>query len=83
MSKTLTIPTVVDALIAKHGGLRAAARAIQINYAYLSRLRSGEKTNPTAATLRKLGLKKVVTYAPLKPMRTVLAFEGDELEMQS
>lgn len=82
MTTKLMIPTVIDALVAKHGGLRAAARAIQINYAYLSRLRSGEKTNPTAATLRKLGLKKVVTYAPLKPMRTFLEFQGESLEFK-
>jgi len=82
MTKSLTIPVVVDALVTKHGGLRAAARAVQINYAYLSRLRTGQKTNPTAAVLRKLGLRKMVVYTPIKPVRTVLEFEGQQLEMK-
>lgn len=47
------------------GSLRIAGRALRINYAYLQRLRSGEKINPTAATLKKLGLRKAVTYTPL------------------
>ena len=75
MSKTLTIPQVIDALVARHGSLRKAARVVQVNYAYLSRLRSEEKTEPTDAVLKKLGLRRVVTYEPLR-MRTVLCF-GD------
>lgn len=46
----------------KHGSLRAAARVLQIDPAYLLRLRDGEKTNPSAVTLRKLKLKKVTWY---------------------
>ena len=46
----------------RHGGLRAAARAIGIDQAYLARLRDGEKINPSDKTLKKLKLKKVVTY---------------------
>jgi hypothetical protein len=53
-------------LEAKHGGLRAAARALDCDAAYLLRLRDGEKRNPSAAMLRKLGLKKVVTYVLAK-----------------
>jgi hypothetical protein len=69
-------------LVERHGGVRAAARVIKVNYAYLSRLRSGEKTNPTDAVLRKLGLRKIVVYAPIKPMRTMLEIEGQRLEMK-
>ena len=47
-----------------YGSLRSAAAALQIDPAYLLRLREGRKTNPSDAVLDKLGLKKVVTYAP-------------------
>lgn len=74
----------VDWLVERHGSLRAAARVVGVNYAYLHRLRTGEKTEPTAAVLRKLGLRRVVTYEPLrkpqvKPMRADLAaiYHGD------
>jgi hypothetical protein len=50
----------------QHGGLRAAARVLRCDAAYLMRLRDGDKTNPSAAMLRKLGLKKVVTYVRTK-----------------
>ena len=50
----------------QHGGLRAAARVLDCDAAYLLRLRDGEKCNPSAAMLRKLGLKKVVTYVRTK-----------------
>lgn len=50
----------------QHGGLRAAARVLNCDAAYLLRLRDGEKRNPSAAMLRKLGLKKVVTYVRAK-----------------
>lgn len=59
----------VNELVEKHGSLRIAGRALRINYAYLARLRSGEKTNPTAATLRKLGLRKIVTYELIRSLR--------------
>lgn len=43
------------------GGLRAVARAIGVDAAYLQRLRDGEKTNPSEAVCKQLGLKKRVT----------------------
>lgn len=49
-------------LAEKHGGLRAAARVLNCDAAYLLRLRDGDKRNPSTAMLRKLGIKKVVTY---------------------
>lgn len=49
-------------LCAKHGGLRAAARAIGLSAPYLLRLRDAEKTNPSDETLRKLGVRKEVRY---------------------
>jgi hypothetical protein len=46
----------------QHGGLRAAATAIGLDAAYLARLRSGHKTNPSDAALAKMGIRKVVKY---------------------
>lgn len=53
----------ISALEAQHGGLRPAARALSIDPGYLKRLRDGEKTNPSAAVLRKLKLCRFVQYA--------------------
>ena len=49
-------------LIAKHGSVRAAARALNMDHAYLYRLKMGEKLNPSKEILRKLGLRKVIYY---------------------
>ena len=52
----------VDALIKKHGQLRAAARAIGLDASYLCRLKNGQagKRLPES-TLQKLGLKRTET----------------------
>jgi len=52
----------VDQVVNQHGGVRKAARALQIDAAYLLRIGKGEKVNPSAAILRKLGLRKVTSY---------------------
>lgn len=52
----------IDELVAKHGSLRAAARVLDIDHGYLSRLRDGSKGEPGAETLRRLGLRRVVHY---------------------
>jgi hypothetical protein len=52
----------IDRLMLQHGGLRAAATAIGLDAAYLSRLRSVHKTNPSDAALAKMGIRKVVKY---------------------
>jgi hypothetical protein len=52
----------VAELVAKHGSVRAAALVLGINYVYLFRLGSGKQSNPGAALLKKLGLRKVVSY---------------------
>jgi len=56
----------IDQLIEQHGTLRAVARVTEIDAGYLSRLRSGEKANPEKAKLRRLGLRRVVSYELLK-----------------
>lgn len=58
----MTLQERIDQLILQHGTLRAAARVAQIDASYLSRLRYGEKENPTNDVLRRLGLRRVVSY---------------------
>ena len=58
----VTLKERIDELCEKHGSLRKAAKAVDVDFGYLSGLRSGTKTNPSYNTLEKLGLKKVVTY---------------------
>jgi len=82
MNAVIGLREAVNAIIARHGGTRVAARATGVNYAYLSRLARGEKVNPTNETLRKLGLRKVVTYVTIRPKRSVLVFGGQELELK-
>lgn len=45
----------IDELATVYGSVRAVGRALNIDHAYLYRLTSGEKTNPSKAVLRKLG----------------------------
>lgn len=52
----------IQALAKQHGSLRAAAMVLQIDHGYLSRLQDGLKLEPSDDVLRKLGLKRVVTY---------------------
>ena len=67
----MLLSTAINRLIAKHGGLRPAARAIQLDVAYLSRLRSNEKSNPSDEICKKLGVRKnvTITYTPIKPRK--------------
>jgi hypothetical protein len=52
----------VAELIVQHGSLRAAARAIQVEPAYLCRLGNGERARPGKDILRRMGLRAVLTY---------------------
>jgi hypothetical protein len=52
----------ITALTDAHGSLRQLADALGEDAGYLSRLRSGEKDNPSDEVLQKLGLVKVVKY---------------------
>lgn len=60
--ETRAISEAVQVAVDRHGGLRKAARAIGVNYAYLSRLWNGAKSNPSPQVLRKLGIVKRVTF---------------------
>ena len=51
----------IQELAKQHGSLRAAARVLDIDHAYLWRLQQGEKIAPGAYVLKKLGLRRIVT----------------------
>lgn len=52
----------IQELAKQHGSLRAAARVLDVDHGYLSRLQDGLKTEPSDDLLRKLDLRRVVTY---------------------
>lgn len=56
----------IDALVDQHGGLRAAARAVDIDPSYLHRLQHGQTAGATDRTLGKLGLRRVECYASIR-----------------
>lgn len=56
----------IDEYISMYGSLREVGASIGIDAGYLQRLRSGEKVNPSDATLARLGLRRVVTYERIK-----------------
>lgn len=58
----MTIQDRINELVTQHGSLREAARVTGIDVGYLSRLRAGEKSNPETDKLRKIGLRRVVSY---------------------
>jgi hypothetical protein len=49
-------------LVEQHGSLRAAARVLDCDAGYLSRLQSGEKVNPEDWLLRRMKLRRIVSY---------------------
>jgi transcriptional regulator with XRE-family HTH domain len=61
----VTLQERIEMLVSQHGSLRAVARVTEIDVGYLSRLRSGEKSNPEKDKLRRLGLRRVVSYEVL------------------
>lgn len=58
VSLTVRIAELID----QHGSLRAAARVLECDPGYLSRLWSGEKNDPGEKLLRRMGLRQIVTY---------------------
>lgn len=60
--ETISIDQRIADLVAQHGSLRKAGRVVGLTGQYLYRLQVGEKKAPSADTLRKLGLKRIVTY---------------------
>ncbi|MDE1998961.1 MAG: hypothetical protein KGI52_08570 [Burkholderiales bacterium] len=62
----MTLQDRIDELVAQHGSLRAVARVTEIDVGYLSRLRAYANVNPGRDKLRRLGLRRVVSYERLK-----------------
>jgi hypothetical protein len=56
------LQAAIARLIERHGGLRAAAKILEIDPGYLSRLHRGENDYPNAKILRKLGLEREIVY---------------------
>jgi hypothetical protein len=71
MSEEITVRDRIDELMKQHGGLRKAARALQLHASYLSRLRNGHQKNPSPEALRRMGLVKHITYVRRKPYERV------------
>lgn len=64
--KLLTLEAAVQAVVATHGGVRAAERATGVDKSFISRLMNGHKVAPSAETLEALGLRAVPLYEVLK-----------------
>lgn len=60
--KLTSLSQRIAELSEQHGSLRAAARFLEIDAGYLSRLSSGEKSDPGDALLQRMGLQAVTTY---------------------
>lgn len=56
------IQQAVEMLRKKHGSYRKADAATGINYAYLQRLATEERTEPSDEVLTILGLERRITY---------------------
>lgn len=57
-----TLQRHIEKLVAKYGSLRFVSEAVKLDHAYLHRLRNGEKDNPSAAALKRLGLRRRTSY---------------------
>ncbi len=62
MKLSTAVLIVVEDLQVHHGSIRSVARVLSLDSAYLCRLLSGEKVNPSDVVLRKLKIKKIVDY---------------------
>ena len=56
----MTLNDRISELVQKYGSLRATARVLQVDHAYLYRLQKGHKINPSPLLLRRLGLRRIV-----------------------
>ncbi len=63
----------IDLCVQIWGSLREASKQLEIDVAYLSRLKNGKKTNPSDEVLRKLGLCRVVSFVRIQHKATPLA----------
>lgn len=61
-----SLPEHIDRIATVFGSLRKMAEALDIDVGYLSRLRSGEKADPSDEILATLGLRRTVTYTKVR-----------------
>ena len=64
--RLVTLDEAVQAVVKRHGGVRAAERATGVDKSFISRLMNGHKVAPSAETLEALGLRAVPLYEVLK-----------------
>lgn len=57
-----TLQERISGLVGALGSLREVARQTHLDVGYLSHLASGDKTEPSAETLARLNLRRIVTY---------------------
>ena len=62
MELKLAVELQIEHLKQDYGSLRSVAGVLGVDAGYLSRLISGEKKGPSDNLLRKLNIKKKVTY---------------------
>lgn len=60
--QSISLRERIGDLVEKHGSLREVSRQLRIDVGYLSRLQSGEDSNPKEAVVDKLKLVKVTSY---------------------
>lgn len=75
LDRTSLLQERVKELAEHHGSIRAAARVLMVDHAYLYRLSTGEKDDPGDDLLRKLKLRRVVAY-----VRTDVSGSSDDKE---
>lgn len=63
--KLVTLESAMRSVVERHGGVRAAERATGVDKSFISRLMNGKNVNPSAQTLRALGLRAVPLYEVL------------------
>jgi hypothetical protein len=66
----MTLQERIAELVEQHGSLRKAARVIEIDVGYLSRLANGEKVRPGRDYLRRIGLIEIRSYERIKARKS-------------
>jgi peptidoglycan/xylan/chitin deacetylase (PgdA/CDA1 family) len=67
----------IKELAKHHGSMRVLGRVLEVDHAYLYRLSTGETNDPGDDLLRKLKLRRVVSYERLSPPSTPKQGEGE------
>ncbi len=60
--RLLPLMRSVDAVANRYGSLRAAARVLGVDVGYLSRMRSGKKSNPSKTLMHRLGIRREIRF---------------------